>query len=496
MYFPTIGLEIHIEVKTKTKMFCQCLNDADEKEPNINICPICLGHPGTLPVINEKAIEAVLKLGLALNCKIASFSKFDRKNYFYPDLPKNYQISQYDLPLCENGWLIIPNKNSSFSDVKVRIKRIHLEEDAGKLIHPEKKDYSLVDFNRAGIPLIELVTEPDIHSTQDAKKFCQELQLIAQYLGISEANMEKGEMRCEANISLAREEQTRLGNLGVKVEIKNLNSFSAVEKAIEYEIKRQKELLENGEKISHETRGWDENKQMTFSQRSKEEAHDYRYFPEPDLPNIQISDKKINEILALIPELPQDRRLHFINEYKLDTNQAEILVSNKKLGEYFEEVISELTNWEKVGHQLKSHKENLIKLAANYIISDLQGIIEEQKISVETIKITPENFAELIILIHNGKISSKTAKDILKEMFKTGADPSNLMEEKGLEQISNENQIIEIAKKIIETNTQPVEDYKNGKENAIQFLAGQILKETKGKANPKMVQKILKKLLS
>jgi len=495
MFFPTIGLEIHIEAKTKTKMFCSCLNESEPKEPNINICPICTGQPGTLPVINEKAIEAVLKLGLALNCSVSPLSKFDRKNYFYPDLPKGYQISQYDLPFCQNGFLIIPQKDSSLSDIKIRIKRIHLEEDAGKLIHPENQNYSLVDLNRAGVPLLELVTEPDIHSSQDAKKFCQELQLIAQYLNISDANMEKGEMRCEANISIASHEQTELGNLGVKVEIKNLNSFSAVEKAIEYEIKRQEKILSEGKKIIPETRGWNENKQITFSQRSKEEAHDYRYFPEPDLPSIKITEDKINEILTMIPELPNDKRFRFKNEYKLTSEQTEILVSNKQLGEYFENIISEITDWEKIGHEQKPHKIDLIKLVANYILSDFQGILEENKLSADKTKITPENFAELILMIHQNKISSKTAKEILKEMFKTGADPSNIVQEKGLEQISDESQIIEIAKKIIEANPKATQDYKSGKQNALQFLAGQILKETKGKANPKIAQEILKKLL-
>ncbi len=492
MFYPTIGLEIHIEAKTKTKMFCSCLNESEPKEPNINTCPVCTGQPGALPVINEKAVEAVLKFGLALNCSISPLSKFDRKNYFYPDLPKGYQISQYDLPFCQNGYLVIPQKDSSLSDVKIRITRIHLEEDAGKLIHPENQDYSLVDLNRAGVPLLELVTEPDIHSSQDAKKFCQELQLIAQYLGISDANMEKGEMRCEANVSINR---SNLGVLGTKVEIKNLNSFSAVEKAIEYELKRQEEILSEGKKVAHETRGWDENKQITFSQRSKEEAHDYRYFPEPDLPSIKITEDKINEISAMIPELPNDRRLRFRDEYKLTPDQTEILVFNKQLGEYFENVVSEITNWEKIGHDKKPHKLDLIKLVANYVLSDFQGILEENKLSADKTKITAENFAELILMIHQNKISSKIAKEVLKKMFETGADPSNIVKEKGLEQVSDESQIIEIAKKIIETNPQAATDYKSGKENALQFLAGQILKETKGKANPKMAQEILKKLL-
>jgi aspartyl-tRNA(Asn)/glutamyl-tRNA(Gln) amidotransferase subunit B len=356
-YKPTVGLEIHVELKTDSKMFCKCANNVMEKRPNFNICSVCTGQPGTLPLANKKAIEFVVKAGLALNCAINKFSKFDRKNYFYPDLPKGYQISQYDKPLCKEGYLDIPiwdekkvseKSQSNFlkEDAKfkrIRITRIHLEEDTGKLMHPDGADYSLADYNRAGAPLMELVTEPDIASSGEAKKFCQDLQLIFRYLDISDADMEKGQMRCEVNISMSDTDK-----LGTKAEIKNLNSFRAVEKSIEYEIIRQRKILEAGEKIIQETRGWDANKEVTFSQRAKEEAHDYRYFPEPDLPPIDFEEKSIINIEAIrtrLPELPAIKRKRFACEYKLPVSDIEVLVSNKKLAQYFEETISELKSW-------------------------------------------------------------------------------------------------------------------------------------------------------
>src|SRR3989344_2509945 len=328
-YQVTVGMEIHAELKTKSKMFCASKNDPDEKHPNINICPVCLGHPGTLPVINEEAVKLVQRVGLALGGEIQKFSRFDRKNYFYPDLPKGYQISQYKYPLVLGG-----NLNG------VRITRVHLEEDAGKLMHDSGGKFSLVDFNRAGVPLMELVTEPDIKSAKEAKKFAEELQLTLQYLGASEANMEKGEMRCEANISVSK-----TNDMGIKVEVKNLNSFRAVERAIEYEVKRQIELLENGKKVIQETRGWNENKEETFSQRSKESAHDYRYFPEPDLPPMEFSDEYIEKLRATIPELPEQKRRRLAEEYKLDALAVEILIKDRALAAFWEKTASELREW-------------------------------------------------------------------------------------------------------------------------------------------------------
>jgi len=495
-------------------MFCSCKNDPDEKKPNFNVCPVCMGHPGTLPVINEEAVRKVIKTGLALNCKIPEHSKFDRKNYFYPDLPKGYQISQYDMPLCKEGFLEIdtstrtssePQPNSSVSTLsgaervdgkKIRITRIHLEEDTGRLIHPEGADYSLVDFNRAGIPLMELVTEPDITSAKEARRFAEELRLILRYLGVSDADMEKGQMRVEVNLSLSPDEK-----LGTKVEIKNLNSLRVVEKALDYEIERQREILQEGKKIVQETRGWIDKKEITVSQREKEEAHDYRYFPEPDLPPLNLGKEDfLNEIRAEIPELPQQRRERFKKEYKLSDKEIEIFVFYKDLGEYFEKVISELRNWVKaLEFKTKlSDKEvqRLIQLASNYILTDLQGLLRGALVADEKFLITPENFAEFAALIYEGKISSKIAKMVLAEMFKTGADPSHIIEEKGLEQITDTSEIEKIVKEVISKNQKAIKDFEKGKEGALQFLIGQVMAQSKGKANPQTVQDILKKELT
>jgi aspartyl-tRNA(Asn)/glutamyl-tRNA(Gln) amidotransferase subunit B len=487
-YQPTIGLEVHVQLKTNTKMFCGCLNEPEEKQPNLNVCPICMGHPGTLPVINKEAIKNVIKTGLTLGCQIAKETWFERKNYFYPDLPKGYQISQNEAPLCKKGKLKINNRD-------IKINNIHLEEDTGKLIHSEKNGASLVDFNRAGIPLMELATEPDIRSAKEARKFCEELRLILRYLGVSDADMEKGELRAEANISLREIESA---SLGTKVEIKNLNSFKAVERAIDYEIKRQAELLESNEKIIHETRGWNENKQKTFSQRIKEVAEDYRYFPEPDLPPLKISKKEIEKIKAEIPELPDGRRKRFKKEYKISDGDTEVFTNYKALGDYFEKIISELKNWEKIVHKKKlpaTHLYKLIKLTANYLITELKKYLTNLE-DVKKIKITPENFAEFIILVNQDKISSSAAQTVLKEMFEIGIDPSHVIEEKDLTQVSDESKLKKIIEKVIKNNPKPVEDYKKGKKNALQFLLGQVMKLSKGKANPQIVGKILKKKLA
>lgn len=485
---PTIGLEIHAELKTNSKMFCGCANNAGEKRPNFNICPVCTAQPGSLPVANKKAIELVIKTASALNCQIAEFSKFDRKNYFYPDLPKGYQISQYDEPLSSNGYLEIALEGDSR---KIRIRRIHLEEDTGKLVHPAGADYSLVDLNRAGAPLMELVTEPDIKSGAEAKKFCQELQLILKYLDVSEADMEKGQMRCEVNISLSSGDK-----LGTKVEIKNLNSFKSVEKSIFYEIKRQKETLGKGEKIIQETRGWDQAKEITFSQRAKEEAHDYRYFPEPDLPPLRISPEKPDS-KKILPELPAAKRKRFAEEYKLPAADIDVLVSDKKLAAYFEDTASELDDWAKEEKISLKGKEHLraIKLTANYLIGDIQYLIAESKTALSGIKITPENLAEFVCIVYNGKISSAAAKTVLAEMFKTGGDPSNIIESKGLAQESGEDALGVAVDEAIKNNPGPVGDYKGGKAAALQFLVGKVMSATKGKANPKIVIEILKKKL-
>ncbi len=479
MYKPVIGLEIHIELNTKSKMFCGCPNDPNERQPNVNVCPICTAQPGVLPVINKEAIRKTIKTGLALNCQIPEYSKFDRKNYFYPDLPKGYQISQYDMPLCKEGYLEIDSR-------KIKIRRVHLEEDTGRLIH--EKDYSLVDFNRAGIPLMELVTEPDINSAKEARKFSEELRLILRYLGVSDADMEKGQLRVEVNLSLTKKENT----LGTKVEIKNLNSFRAVERATEYEIERQAKILKSGKKITHETRGWDDIKGVTISQREKEQAHDYRYFPEPDLPMMHLGIKEyIDKIKAEIPELPQQKRGRLKREYELLDGEIEVFVQNKDLGGYFEKVISEFESG------LPREKLfSLIKLTTNYLITDLQGLLQSASITDKNFLITPENFSEFIALIQNGKISSKIAKQVLAEMFKTGVDPSHIIEEKGLLQITNESEIEKIVKDVISKNQKAVEDFKKGKTNALQFLAGQVMAQTRGRANPQSVNKILNRILT
>jgi len=489
-YQPVIGLEIHVELKTESKMFCSCKNDPDEKHPNLNICPICMGHPGTLPVINKEAIRKVIKTGLALNCRIPEYSKFDRKNYFYPDLPKGYQISQYDMPLCKDGFLEIEGR-------RIKIRRVHLEEDTARLSH--EKDYSLVDFNRAGIPLMELVTEPELSSAKEARLFAEELRPILRYLQVSEADMEKGQLRVEANISLRLIHETNTkqntkpheNKLGTKVEIKNLNSFRAVEKALEYEMERQKKILESGKKIIQETRGWNENKGTTFSQREKEEAHDYRYFPEPDLPPLHFTEKEIQEIKAEIPELPQNKRERFKREYNLDAKNIEVFIVNKDLGGYFEKVVSEFKP-----NLPKDKLSNLIKVAANYLITDLQGLLKGKSVKTNDFLITPENFAEFVTLIQDGKISSKIAKIVLAEMFKTGADPSHIVGEKGLVQITDKTEIERIIKEVIKSNLKAVEDWKSGKENALQFLIGKVMAISKGKAGPQIVNELLKDTLN
>ena len=483
MLKPTIGLEIHIEAKTNSKMFCSCKNDPEEKEPNKNICPICLGHPGTLPTINREAIEKIILAGLALNCEIKNYSRFDRKSYFYPDLPKGYQISQFDFPICKDGYLDVHLDDGTIK--RIRINRIHMEEDTARLVHEGPS--TLVDFNRSSVPLMELVTEPDINSAEEAKKFAQELQLILKYNDISGANMEKGQMRCEVNISLSDTEK-----LGTKVEVKNLNSFKAVEKSIEYEIKRQKEIIEKGGKVKQETRGWYDDKQITMDQREKEDAFEYRYFPDPDLPPLNISDEEIEKIKKRLVELPEQKRKRFKEEYNLDDKSIEFYINEPSLADYFEKVISELDCWKK--H--KNCEKDSIKVCSNYIITDLQAIIKNDPdfISIDE-RITPENFAELISMLENNEISSNIAKIILLEMYKTKGDPSNILKEKELSQITNDSEIESIVRSVIEENTKAVSDYKAGKTNSFMFLVGQVMAKSKGKITPQKAEKIIKKLI-
>ncbi len=472
MYIPTIGLEIHVELKTHTKMFCGCKNDPYETRPNTNVCPICLAHPGVLPTMNEEAIKSVVKVGYALESKIADHSHFDRKSYFYPDLPKGYQISQYEEPLVEGGML-----------KGVRITRVHLEEDTGTLGH-DKEGMSLVDYNRAGVPLMELVTEPDIHTPEEAVAFGKALQRILRYLGVSDANMEQGQMRVEANISVRKEEGE---GFGTKVEVKNLNSFRAVEGAIRYELKRQEEALERGEKVVQETRGWDEKKQITISQRSKESAHDYRYFPEPDLPPLDLTKWNREEIKNLLPELPEAKYHRFINEFGCTPAQAEILTEDKSVADYFENAVSEF----------QEKKENAsCSTLINYYLNDLLGLLKEKKITISESKITPEHFAHFVALIDEGKLLSRLAKDLLKQMADTGEDPETLLEQSGVQVIGDENTLKLIVEEIIGVHPKVVEDYKKGKTSALQFLVGQGMAKTKGQADPSVLRALFEKLLT
>ncbi len=498
IYKPTIGLEIHIELNTLSKMFCSCKNDSSETEPNKNVCPICLAHPGTLPVANKEAIKKLVKTALALNCRINKQSFFERKNYFYPDLPKGYQISQYQAPLSEEGYLELPQAGK-----KIRITRIHMEEDTGSLMHPEGADYSLVSFNRSGVPLMELVTEPDLQTPSEVKEFVKELQLILRYLDVSGANMEKGEMRVEVNISLA---EKGAKELGVKVEVKNLNSIAVAGLAVEYEIKRQSEILKKGEKVVQETRGWHDAKRITFSQRQKEQAHDYRYFPEPDLPALNLSDEFVEGIKNSLPELPQAKRLRFQEEYGLNINDIEVFIGKKSLADFFEQSVSELGEWvgSEKGRELRDEEiKKLAKIASNYLVNDVLGQ-ENEKADLKFTPtpnevmvwgFSPENFAEFVKMIYLEEISSKIAKIVLAKMIQTGNDPSHIIREEGLIQISDVSEIEAIAKEVIASNPKPAGDYKNGKKAALQFLIGQLMAKTKGKASPELARGILTKLL-
>lgn len=488
-YEVVIGMEIHFEVKTKSKMFCSCANNPEETVPNKNVCPICMGQPGTLPTINKEAIKKVIQAGMAIGCEIATFSKFDRKNYFYPDLPKGYQVTQYDYPLCKNGFLEVNGK-------KIRVNRIHMEEDTGKLVHPAGTGYSLVDLNRSSVPLAELVTEPDLRSAADAKEFCKQLQLIVRTIGASDGDMEKGHMRCEANISLR---PVGTEKFGTKVEVKNLNSFRAVERAIEYEIKRQAEVLNEGGSVEQETRGWDADKQVTFSQRKKESAHDYRYFPEPDLPPMDLSKEAgVFDVEALrgeLPELPLEKKYRLMDQYGLSEENARVFSEDPDLAEKFEEIISELGSWVEAKDIDGGTMEKLTKLATNYILTELQKLMYASGTTVKDLKITAENFAEFITLICEGKVSSSGAQALLREMFETGKDPSDVLDAKGLAQVSDEGEIEKVVDAVIINNQKSIDDYKSGKGNALQFLIGQVMRESKGQANPQVAEDILKRRL-
>ncbi len=459
-YLPTVGLEIHVELNTETKMFCACKNAEDEAEPNTHICPVCMGHPGTLPTVNKKAVESVIQVGLALGSTIATYTEFDRKNYFYPDIPKGYQISQFAYPFVRGGSLL-----------GVEVTRIHLEEDTARSLH-EGKDGSLVDYNRAGVPLMELVTEPVIHDAKTASGFARELQLLLRTLGVSHAHMERGQMRVEANISVGKG-----GVLGTKVEVKNLNSFRSVEMAIEFEVARHIELLEKGETLIQETRGWDEQKNRTFSQRKKESSHDYRYFPDPDLPKVDLSvseEINLSRLHEIMPELPSNKRIKYEN-LGIPRNQVEVLVSNIELARFFEKAVH--------------GSEDLAQLSANYITSDVVGMLGSDT-SLSITQASPESFGMLVELLKQGKITSRVAKDLLKEVVFEGADVHALIASKNLGKM-DETALSLIVAEIVNQNEKVVNEYKAGKVAALQFLVGQGMKAAKGASDPETLRAML-----
>lgn len=467
-YYTTIGLEIHAELATKTKMFCDSANDPEEKEPNVHICPICMGHPGTLPTINTEAVKSVIKVGLALGGEVADFTEFDRKNYFYPDIPKGYQISQYKYPIVSGGEL-----NG------ITITRVHLEEDTATSKH-DKGDYSLVDFNRAGVPLMELVTEPVIKSADEAMAFAKELQLLLRYLGVSDANMEKGQMRVELNISISPDPDT----FGTKVEVKNINSFRAVGKAAAFEIERMAKLLDEGKgsEIVQETRGWDETKGVTFSQRSKENSQDYRYFPDPDLPKLMLREAfDFDALKAELPELPQAKRARYKADYGIKDEDIESYVVDRELGVFFEDVAKRLGN-----------DAAKVKLASNYITSDMLGLMKKDEALARP---SAEHFAELIDMLAAGDLSSRGAKDTLALLMQSPDSPRAIAEANGLIQKHDEGALKAAVEKVVAANESVVVEYKGGKEASLQYLVGQVMKEGKGSFNPQMVSQTLKEVL-
>lgn len=483
-YEAVIGLETHCQLKTNTKVFCNCSTEFGTP-PNTNICPICMGYPGVLPVLNQRVLEYAVKAGLALNCQIAPYSKFDRKQYFYPDLPKNYQISQYDLPIAEHGWLEIELVDADGNPMrkKIGITRLHMEEDAGKLVHAGSdrlsgSTYSLVDFNRTGVPLVEIVSEPDMRSGQEAAEYAQELRRILLYLGVSDGNMQEGSLRCDVNISVRPVGQQEFGT---KVEIKNMNSFNAIQRAIDYEIERQIAAIEAGDRIVMETRLWEEGSQRTISMRVKEGSSDYRYFPEPDLAPIEVAKTQLEQWRSELPELPAAKRHRYENESNLSAYDARVLTDDKAVAEYFEKAIASGAN---------------PKQAANWVMGDIAAYLNNKKLSINEIALTPETLAELTNLIEDGTISGKIAKDILPELLVEGGSAKELVERKGLIQISDTGAIEAIVDQVIAANPKELEQYRSGKTKLLGFFVGQVLKQTGGRADPKLTNQLLAKKLN
>ena len=475
-YEPVIGLEVHAQLLTKSKIFCGCSTTFGE-EPNTLTCPVCTGQPGSLPVLNRKAVEFAIKLGLATHCRIAAYSLFARKNYFYPDLPKGYQISMYEYPLAEEGSIEITVDGKK---KRIKIIRIHLEEDAGKLKHgetPETASFSYVDFNRTGVPLVEIVSGPDIRSPQEAGDYLRELRAILQYLDISTGNMEEGNFRCDANVSVRPKGQKEFGT---RTELKNMNSFRHVEKALEYEIKRQTAILEDGEAVVQETRLWDANEGITVSMRGKEEAHDYRYFPDPDLVPLRIDAPWVEEIRKSLPELPIQKRERFVKEYQIPEYDAEILTSTKPLSLFFEEATRLFPE---------------PKTVSNWMMGDLLRELKRDEREIDQCQVKPQHLAEMLSMIKEGTISGKIAKDVFEEMYRTGERPGKIVKDKGWTQILDTGEIERAVKRAMEANPKLVEDYRKGKEKLFGFFVGEVMKETKGKANPKLLNELLKEKL-
>ncbi|HBG48892.1 MAG TPA: Asp-tRNA(Asn)/Glu-tRNA(Gln) amidotransferase GatCAB subunit B [Cyanobacteria bacterium UBA9971] len=473
-YETVIGLEVHAQLKTKSKIFCDSATEFGN-EHNSQVCPVCMGYPGVLPVLNKKVLEYAILTGLALNCEIARHSKFDRKQYFYPDLPKNYQVSQFDMPVCKNGYIEINGR-------VIRINRAHLEEDAGKLVHAGAaglagSTYSLVDYNRTGVPLLEIVSEPDINSPEEARNYVEELRNIVRYLGVCDGNLEEGSLRCDANVSIRPVGQKELG---VKAEIKNMNSFKALQRALEYEVERQVELIESGGKVVQETRLWKEDEGITISMRSKEEAHDYRYFPEPDLVPMEIDADWVHRIRETMTELPAQKRVRYIYELGLSDYDANVLVNSMEMAFFLDKVID-----------LKAN----VKSAVNWLMGDITAYLNENKTTIDKTELTPESLAEMIALIDKGIISNNIAKKLIIPLLEKGGSAKKMVEEQGMSLISDEGALKETIKKILEANQGEVEKYKSGKPQLFGFFVGQIMKETKGRANPEAVNKLLKEEL-
>jgi aspartyl-tRNA(Asn)/glutamyl-tRNA(Gln) amidotransferase subunit B len=484
-YETIIGLEVHVQLLTKSKMFCRCSADYASASPNTHVCPVCLGMPGVLPTINKRAIEYAIMTALALNCTIPEHTRFDRKNYPYPDLMKGYQISQYDNPLSRNGWLTIEVDGVS---KRIGITRVHQEEDVAKLFHrsdPDGETYSLVDVNRSGVPLMEVVSEPDMRSPEEAREYLMKLRSILQYLGVSTGNMEEGSFRCDANVSIRPAGTTKFMP---KVEVKNMNSFRAVFRALAYEVERQKKVAEEGGRLVQETRGWVEEKGVTVSQRSKEEAHDYRYFPEPDLPPMEFSRALVDEIRSRLPELPDAVRDRFMSQYNLSGYDANLLTDSRAMADYFEACLKLLP--------AGSGAEKKAKTVANWLLGEFTRLLNATNIEIKDAKVEPQHLVEMLDLVDKGTLSTKMAKEVFEDMFRSGKKASQVVQEKGLAQISTTTELETVVGQVIAANSQAVADYKQGKETALKFLVGQVMKATKGQANPQMVNELLRRMLA